>query len=178
MALINRMTRLFRADFNAVLDRMEEPEALLKDAIRDMELSIENDKQQLVLLEIEINENNSQRLMIDENSLKIQREIELCFETDNEALARKMVRKKLESNKFNQILKQRQQQLETGVQNIESRIVKNSETLSVITQKFDLLKADKTSRVKDHIHPDNNLFIDDDEVEIAFIKEKQQRTRS
>ena len=178
MALINRMTRLFRADFNAVLDRMEEPEALLKDAIREMELSIENDKQQLVLLEIEINENNTRLRMTDENSLKIQHEIELCFETDNEALARKMVRKKLESNKFNQILKQRQQQLEIGMQNIKSRIVKNNETLSVITQKFDLLKVDKTSTKNTHIHPDNNLFIDDDEVEIAFIKEKQQRTHS
>ena len=30
MALINRVSRLFTADFNAVLDRIEEPELLLK----------------------------------------------------------------------------------------------------------------------------------------------------
>lgn len=178
MALITRMTRLFRSDFNAVLDRLEEPEALLKDAIREMELSIENDKQQHALLEVEINENNTRLQMTDKNSLEIQREIEICFETDNESLARKMVRKKLESNKFSQILKHRQQQLEIGMHSIESRIVKNNETLSLITQKFDLLKVNKASTNDNYIHPDNNLFIDDDEVEIAFIKEKQQRTRS
>ena len=37
MALINRMTRLFTADLHAVLDRLEEPDVLLKHAIREME---------------------------------------------------------------------------------------------------------------------------------------------
>ena len=37
MALIHRVSRLFRADFNAVLDHIEEPELLLRQSIRDME---------------------------------------------------------------------------------------------------------------------------------------------
>ena len=37
MALINRVSRLFKADFHAVLDQLEEPEQILKQAIRDME---------------------------------------------------------------------------------------------------------------------------------------------
>ena len=37
MALINRVTQLFKADFHAVLDRIEEPEQLLRQSIRDME---------------------------------------------------------------------------------------------------------------------------------------------
>ena len=37
MALINRISRLFKADFHAVLDQIEEPEQLLKQAIREME---------------------------------------------------------------------------------------------------------------------------------------------
>ena len=36
MALINRISRLFQADFHAVLDQIEEPEQILKQAIRDM----------------------------------------------------------------------------------------------------------------------------------------------
>ena len=36
MALINRMSRLFTADIHAVLDRIEEPNVLLKHAIREM----------------------------------------------------------------------------------------------------------------------------------------------
>ena len=41
MALITRISRLFQADFHAVLDRIEEPEQLLKQAIREMEDSLE-----------------------------------------------------------------------------------------------------------------------------------------
>ena len=37
MALINRVTRLFKADIHAVLDQIEEPEQLLRQAVRDME---------------------------------------------------------------------------------------------------------------------------------------------
>ena len=37
MALVNRFSRLFTADFNALLDRIEEPEVLLKQAVRDMQ---------------------------------------------------------------------------------------------------------------------------------------------
>ena len=37
MALITRISRLFKADFHAVLDQIEEPEQLLRQAIREME---------------------------------------------------------------------------------------------------------------------------------------------
>ena len=37
MALITRVSRLFQADFHAVLDRIEEPEVLLRQAVREME---------------------------------------------------------------------------------------------------------------------------------------------
>ncbi|OOZ38928.1 hypothetical protein BOW53_13550 [Solemya pervernicosa gill symbiont] len=47
MALINRVTRLFRADMHAVLDRIEEPEVLLRQSIREMEEALADDEQQL-----------------------------------------------------------------------------------------------------------------------------------
>ena len=49
MALINRISRLFKADFHAVLDHIEEPEALLKQAIRDMEDDLAKTKQRINL---------------------------------------------------------------------------------------------------------------------------------
>ena len=45
MALITRVSRLFRADFHAVLDRIEEPDVLLKQAVREMEEDIARDEQ-------------------------------------------------------------------------------------------------------------------------------------
>ena len=37
MTLITRLGRLFRADMHAVLDGLEEPTMLLRQAVRDME---------------------------------------------------------------------------------------------------------------------------------------------
>ena len=50
MALITRLTRLFRADVHAVLDRIEEPDVLLRQAVRDMEEECGRDAQRVALL--------------------------------------------------------------------------------------------------------------------------------
>ena len=54
MALITRVSRLFRADVHAVLDRIEEPDLLLRQALREMEDSFASDQQQLKLLQHEL----------------------------------------------------------------------------------------------------------------------------
>ena len=47
MALVSRLTRLFQSDFHAVLDRIEEPDALLRQAVRDMEDALARDEQRV-----------------------------------------------------------------------------------------------------------------------------------
>ena len=49
MAMMNRLTRLFQADFHAVLDRIEEPDALLHQALRDMEDALARDEHRVSL---------------------------------------------------------------------------------------------------------------------------------
>jgi len=44
MALVTRLTRLFQADFHAVLDRIEEPDLQLKQAVREMQFALDQDK--------------------------------------------------------------------------------------------------------------------------------------
>src|SRR5262247_3541760 len=50
MALINRMSRLFTADVHAVLDRIEEPDVLLKHAVREMEEELARGEQRARVL--------------------------------------------------------------------------------------------------------------------------------
>lgn len=175
MALINRITRLFRADINAVLDRLEEPESLLKDAIREMELSINNDLRQLEELEKEHTDNIERLRSIEQNLLRIEDELNLCFENQNDSLARKLVKRKLETQRFSQLISQRHKQLELTIQNIHSVVTKNTDELSLIKQKLALYTQNTNSKKSQHYPPDIDLFINDDEIEIAFIKEKQSR---
>jgi phage shock protein A len=175
MALINRITRLFRADFNAVLDRIEEPESLLKDAIREMELLIENDTRQSKHMEQEKAETNERLHVTEQSLLKIDKELDLCFETNNEVLARKLVKRKLETQRYCQLTIHRHRQIEKVLEDIESRLNENRDRLSTIKQKLELLDGNTLSAESKSYHPDNYIFIQDDEVEIAFIQEKQQR---
>ena len=50
MALITRLSRLMRADLHAVLDRVEEPEVLLRQALREMQEELARDQQRQRLL--------------------------------------------------------------------------------------------------------------------------------
>ena len=60
MALINRFSRLFTADMHAVLDRIEEPDALLKQAVREMEEELTRMQTQSRSLHEELARLNSQ----------------------------------------------------------------------------------------------------------------------
>ena len=53
MALITRLSRLFEADFHAVLDRIEEPELQLKQAVREMQFAVDQGRQRIKLLQHE-----------------------------------------------------------------------------------------------------------------------------
>ena len=79
MALITRLSRLFQADFHAVLDRIEEPDIQLKQAVREMEFDLQQDEQALALLQHEA----AQLLTtIDELLLKataFDEELDICF---------------------------------------------------------------------------------------------------
>ena len=44
MALITRISRLFQADLHAVLDRIEEPDLLLRQAVREMQDDLARDE--------------------------------------------------------------------------------------------------------------------------------------
>ena len=47
MPILNRVKRLFQADVHAILDVIEEPEAVLKQAIREMQESLDQKQGQL-----------------------------------------------------------------------------------------------------------------------------------
>ena len=51
MAIIQRLSRLFLADFHSVLDHIEEPESLLKQALREMEEELEQSEKRIKCIE-------------------------------------------------------------------------------------------------------------------------------
>ena len=104
MALIHRVSRLFKADFHAVLDQIEEPEILLKQAIREMEDDLEATERRIRLCEHEQEALAVRRGELEGALADIDGQLDLCFESGKDDLAKKLVRRKLESERLLQRL--------------------------------------------------------------------------
>ncbi len=178
MALITRISRLFRADFNAVLDRIEEPDVLLKQALREMEEDIHSDEHNLKMFE---NEHSQIEIKIKElqgNVEQINDELDICFESGETDLARSQVKRKLEMQRYEKYLKNKSSSMDEKVKNLGSRIHENKTRLSAMQQKLELLINEESQNNEYEFFPNTNNSINEDDVDIAFLREKQARSTS
>lgn len=181
MPLITRISRLFKADFNAVLDNIEEPELLLHQAIREMEDEVVSNQQQLKWLNHEATELNARRDELDKKIQRINDELDLCFESGKDDLARSLVKRKLEAQRFEQSIDSRCETTAQSIEELRSRIAERSSTLESLRQKAELFATTNDNSNVDG--PGNDWLghagrISDDEVEIALLRERQQRSGS
>lgn len=181
MALINRVSRLFKADFNAVLDQIEEPEQLLKQAIRDMEDELAGIEQRVQLCAHDQKtvgvRRNELRTAIDEYD----DQLDLCFDSGKDDLAKSLIRKKLEAER---VQKQLVSKFETNERYLDEQrklLEENRSTLDGLKQKAELIShrpSASGSDFDDIAWMSRELRIGDDEIEIAFLREKATRGAS
>ena len=174
MALITRVGRLFRADLHAVLDRVEEPEALLRQAIREMEEQLAEERQRLRLTRHEHGELAAREADLERRLAAIDGELDVCFESGEEGLARATTRRKLEAARLLELVARRRQTLSENARGLELRLEENQARLEGLRQKADLLGAEEPA--SDEREPWNVAPVRDDELEVAFLRERQRRS--
>lgn len=178
MALITRIGRLFRADFNAVLDRIEEPEVVLKQALREMQDALHSDKQILKILLKEYSLTEKNIVDLRQNIERVNDELDVCFDSNETELARGQVKRKLEIQHFEKQLNSKLNITDEKLDELKSRINENESRFSSMQQKFELLNNEKSNINTDEFFESSSATIDDNEVEIAFLLEKQARSTS
>lgn len=183
MALINRVTRLFRADFNAVLDHIEEPEQLLKQAIRDMEDELASIEQRVALCTHDQKSLGVRRGEIKSSIDEFDEQLDLCFESGKDDLAKTLIKRKLEAER---ILKQLASKFDANDRYLDEQrtlLDENRSTFDGLKQKAELISHRPSVRGTGSDFNDvgwmsRDLRIGDDEVEIAYLREKAARTAS
>ena len=184
MALINRISRLVKADFHAVLDQIEEPEQLLKQAIRDMEDDLAETEKRIVLCAHDQEALAVRKRELDSTLAEIDGQLDLCFASDKEDLAKSLIKKKLEVER---LLKRMHTQFSSNEKYLEEQRVtldENRATLDSLRQKAELFAqrapshADGGSEFDDIAWMTREMSVGDDEVEIAFLHEKSIRGAS
>ena len=183
MTIVNRISQLFKADFHAVLDHIEEPELLLRQAIRDMEAELARQEQQ-----IRSDGREQAELMLRKNQLtaklhEFEEELDLCFRSGKDELAKGLIRRKLETQRLILQMGSRQDLLGQATLRRQALFTENRNTLDGLRQKADLFVLHAASRrnpdESDHAYGLNkNPVVSDDEVEVAFLREQEARSAS
>ena len=178
MALITRISRLFQADLHAVLDRIEEPDQLLRQAVREMEDDLARDEQGMKFLNHELEQLISRDADIGHSLEEIEDELDVCFESGKDDLARALIKRKLEALRFQKFLSRKREVQERTLSGLRTRLQENRASLDSMRQKAELLAEETVadSFVDNWSSPD--IVVRDEDVEVAFLREKQKRSRS
>ena len=173
MALISRVSRLFTADVHAVLDRIEEPEVLLRQAIREMEDEVVKSEQQLKWLRHEMQQLEKKRDAGIAAVQELDSELDICFEADEEELARSLVKRKLTEEQRNKVAT-------AQLDSVAGAIVNLSGVLDDQRHKLDEMQQNAAVLI-DAAPADSKVCeagVSQNEVDVAFLREKQRRNRA
>lgn len=179
MTLFTRLGRLLRADFNAVLDGLEEPASLLRQALRDMQGALDDEQREAARLGDE-----AQRLAkaADECQARLaalDEELDLCLGAGQEALARDLVRRKLEASRHATQLEERQRCVGEARQRLALRIVEHTGRLQSLRDEARLHDAlDVATHPTPACASPADAPISAAEIEVALLRERQRRAQS
>ncbi len=178
MALISRVSRLFRADLHAVLDRIEEPDVLLKQAVREMEEDIGRDEKRVKLLTHEHGRLGARLVDIDRSFAQLEEEMDICFASQKDDLARSIIRRKLEAQQTQTVLAKKREQVADALAELKQRLQEHRTRLTSMQQKLELLAEDGSQGRDDEFSTAPDIKVREEDVEVAFLREKQKRGRS
>jgi phage shock protein A len=182
MALVNRISRLFKADFHAVLDRIEEPEQLLRQAIRDMDEQLAESEQQSKVRAHEQQTLGKRIQELDSKLGETDSELDLCFESGKDDLARDLVCKKLGIQRLLQRARANESAKAEHLADLRQQIDENRSALESLKQKADVFARCEPARANagydDGQWTSRDLAISETDIEVALLRERSARRAS
>jgi phage shock protein A len=171
------MSRLFTADVHAVLDRIEEPDALLRQAMREMEDEVASAERHGADLEREIGTLAERERKIAATLTDLDAKLDVAFGARNDELAKRLIRRKLETENLAQHAGERRESLAHARAEHARELAAQRERLDVLRQKAELFATRPANSATDDFSQ-RELAVGDDEVEIAFLSERQRRAKA
>lgn len=180
MAILNRLNRLFKADVHAVLDRIEEPAAVLRQAIREMDSALADQSRQLRSLELEREQALRRRSEIERTLVTVSEDLDLSLAAGNEALARKSMRRKLEGERLLRVLDQRIDALVHRQGQLAPVVEQRREMIESLRQRAAVFEAD----AGDSNGPEatrwsaEDFCVSEADIDLALLRARQTRSAS
>ncbi len=175
MALITRLTRILSADFHAVLDKLEEPEVLLKQAIREMEQDLETREQAIKEMHNQRKRLEAQSTRATKDLEKLTQELDLCFDAGNDSLARSLIRRKLEAEGFIANATSLHSSLTENLDLQQAQFREDQLHLASLRQQAEVFSV--KDNVTTHDWNSDGTTISEDDIDVTFLKEKHKRAQ-
>ncbi|WP_058555244.1 PspA/IM30 family protein [Thiohalocapsa sp. ML1] len=185
MALMTRLSRLLRADLHALLDRLEAPDILLAQGLRDMEDALAADAATLATLR------RRQEALAEQESALARAadadadQLDVCLDAGEDDLARGLLRRRLERERLATRLAQASGTLTTRIRALEAALDERRQRLEMLraeATRFAVPADDGTDRQApsdplggwDALAPEPAAVRDAD-VEVALLAAKRRR---
>ena len=178
MTIVSRISQLLQADLHAVLDTIEEPHVLLKQAVREMEEELYRSAQHIKSLREEREVLLQRESDLQESQGQITEELGVCLESGNDELARSLIRKKLESEKHIKNISRKRESIEKQYAEAKSKFEADQTRYESMQQKAEIYADEAmSSQVQGEcIAARHEFSVTDDEVEVALLCEKKARS--
>ena len=183
MALITRLARLFRADLHAVLDRLEEPETLLRQALREMEEAQAQDRQRLRLVGQGLAQAETREADLNGALASAEGQLAASLEAGQDDLARAVIRRRLEAEQTLKALSRRRAELSAAQAELAARVTEQHARLESVRQKVEVLASQDATTTQaldwadldplERLAPD--LRVQPADVDLALLAAKQAR---
>jgi phage shock protein A len=107
---------------------------------------------------------------------RLDEELDVCFAADEDDLAKGVIRRQLETRKLGTILEHKRATIEEELGDLEARTAENRGRLESMRQKAEMLA--ETEPVGGPFDPTPDVTVHADEVDVAYLCEKQKRSAS
>src|ERR1700681_1775489 len=141
MALLERVSRLIRANLNDLVDKAEDPEKMIKQVILDMQNQLLQVKTQVAItiadqhvLEKKLAEN-------EDNGRQWMKRAELAVDRKDDALARAAVERSMSYKSMTESFRQQVEDQKTQVENLKSALMRLQQKLAEAQSKSDVMIA-------------------------------------
>ena len=181
MSIVTRISRLFKADMHGILDAMEEPEVILRQAVREMEEEIEKSEVHGKKLDREKERLEKAQQVYAVKLQELEREIGFCFGENNETLAKSMIRKKLEVDQWLQEISDRLRCVIDEKALNSEELDEHKDKLNSVIDKLELFADRYSNDWTDSFDSPRDTVrrksISQEDVELEFLHEKQRRSQ-
>ena len=93
MSIMTRLVRLCKADLHGVMDQLEDKELLLKQYLREMELALEENRENLRQLDQASNNIRTEIVTTQQEIDKLEQDVNLAIRKENDDIAKLLNRK-------------------------------------------------------------------------------------